>query len=206
MTSAPGRAGRPGRPGRPGHDLESILLTAVSLFTERGYDATSMEGLSQALGIGKSAIYHHVSSKEELLRLATGRALDGLFEVAASVEAAGGRAIDRLEHLVRGSVAVLIAELPFVTLLLRVHGNTQTERDALARRRQFDRLTADLVRQAVADGDLRPDIDPLVTARLLFGLVNSVTEWYRPDPSAGDGQLADAICKLAFDGLRAPVT
>jgi AcrR family transcriptional regulator len=201
MTAA--RTGRPGRPGRPGHDLESILRAAARLFTERGYDATSMEDLSRALGIGKSAIYHHVRSKEELLRLATGRALDGLFAVAAEVEASPGRAIDRLERLVRGSVAVLTTELPFVTLLLRVHGNTETERDALARRREFDQLTASLVKQAVADGDLRPDIDPAVTARLLFGLVNSVAEWYRPSGAITDADLADAICKLAFQGLRA---
>jgi AcrR family transcriptional regulator len=183
--------------------MESILLAAVALFTERGYDATSMEDLSRALGVTKSAIYHHVSSKEELLGLATGRALDGLFAVAGSVQTQPGRAIDRLEHLVRGSVGVLVAQQPFVALLLRVHGNTQTERDALARRREFDVFTAELVKQAVADGDLRPDIDPLVTAKLLFGLVNSVTEWYRPRPDAGEDYLANAICKLAFDGLRA---
>jgi AcrR family transcriptional regulator len=209
----PGRAGRGGRPGRPGHDLESILRTAVRLFTERGYDATSMEDLSRALGITKSAIYHHVSSKEELLRLATGRALDGLFSAAAAVEALPGRAIDRLERLVRDSVAVLVAELPFVTLLLRVHGNTAAEREALARRRAFDQFTASLVKQAVADGDLRPDIDPVMTAKLLFGMVSSAAEWYRPERGGesgpggsgsgpGGGALAEAICKLAFEGLR----
>jgi AcrR family transcriptional regulator len=182
----PGAA--PGRRGRPGHDLESILRTAVRLFNERGYDATSMEDLSRALGITKSAIYHHVSSKEELLRLATGRALDGLLAVAATAEELPGRAIDRLEHLVRGSVAVLVAQQPFVTLLLRVHGNTVTEREALARRRAFDQFTASLVKQAVADGDLRPDIDPVMTAKLLFGLVNSASEWY-PPPQGGPARL-----------------
>ena len=200
--AAPGAPGRRGRPGRPGHDLESILRSAVRLFNERGYDATSMEDLSHALGITKSAIYHHVSSKEELLRLATGRALDGLFSVAAAVEILPGRAIDRLERLVRDSVAVLVAQLPFVTLLLRVHGNTTAEREALGRRREFDQFTASLVKQAVADGDLRPDIDPVMTAKLLFGLVNSVSEWYRPGRGDDDGDLADAICKLAFEGLR----
>ena len=195
-----------GRRGRPGHDMESILLTSVALFTERGYDATSMEDLARALGVTKSAIYHHVSAKEELLRLATGRALDGLFAVAAAVDVMPGRAIDRLERLVRGSVAVLVAQLPFVILLLRVHGNTAAERAALERRREFDRFTAELVKQAAADGDLRPDIDPVITARLLFGLVNSVSEWYRPGRAGGSDStdLGDAICKLAFDGLRAP--
>jgi AcrR family transcriptional regulator len=177
-------------------------VTAVRLFNERGYDATSMGDLSRALGITKSAIYHHVSSKEELLRLGTGRALDGLFGVAAAAEAAGGRAVDRLEHLIRGSLAVLAAQLPFVTLLLRVHGNTPAEREALARRREFDRFTASLVKEAVADGDLRTDIDPALTARLLFGLVNSVSEWYKPRPDDDGAAVADAVCALVFGGLR----
>jgi AcrR family transcriptional regulator len=174
----------------------------VKLFNERGYDGTSMEDLSRALGITKSAIYHHVPSKEELLRLATGRALDGLSEVARRAGESPGPAIDRLERLVRDAIGVLAAQLPFVTLLLRVHGNTRAERDALARRRQFDRFATDLVKQAAADGDLRPDIDPAIIAKLLFGLVNSVSEWYRPRRGADPAEIADAVCALAFDGLR----
>jgi AcrR family transcriptional regulator len=193
----------PLRRGRPGHDLESILQTAVTLFNERGYDGTSMEDLSRALGITKSAIYHHVTGKEELLRLATGRALDSLSEVARRAEQAPGPAIDRLEQLIRDAIGVLAVQLPFVNLLLRVHGNTKAERDALARRRAFDRSTAELVKQAAADGDLRPDIDPALTAKLLFGLVNSVSEWYKPRRDADPDTVADAVCKLAFDGLRA---
>ncbi|MGK3208980.1 TetR/AcrR family transcriptional regulator [Amycolatopsis sp. MEPSY49] len=190
------------RRGRPGYDLESLLQVAVKLFNERGYDGTSMEDLSRKLGITKSAIYHHVPSKEELLRLSVDRALDGLFEVAASTDQLDGRAIDRLEHLVRGSVLVLADRLPFVTLLLRVRGNTKVERAALARRREFDRLVTDLVKQAEAEGDIRPDVDPSVTARLIFGMVNSLIEWYKPRRGSAATEVADAVCKVAFEGLR----
>ncbi|HET6287737.1 MAG TPA: helix-turn-helix domain-containing protein, partial [Amycolatopsis sp.] len=107
----------PARRGRPGYDLESLLQVAVKLFNERGYDGTSMEDLSRKLGITKSAIYHHVPSKEELLRLAVDRALNGLFAVAAETESFEGKAIEKLEYLVRGSVLVLVDQLPFVTLL-----------------------------------------------------------------------------------------
>jgi AcrR family transcriptional regulator len=192
----------PARRGRPGYDLESLLAVAVAVFNERGYDGTSMEDLSRRLGIAKSSIYYHVNGKEDLLRMALDRALDGLFRVAEQTTARDEPAIDRLEHLVRGSVAVLAGRLPYVTLLLRARGNTGTERRALARRRQFDQIVADLVVQAERDGDIRPDVDPAVTARLLFGMVNSIVEWYRPGPRrAGDG-LADAVCAVAFDGLR----
>jgi AcrR family transcriptional regulator len=196
------RPGPAGRRGRPGYDLESLLAVAVSVFNERGYDGASMGDLSRELGITKSSIYHHVDSKEELLALALDRALDGLFAVADEVKAEIGPAIDRLERLVRGSVLVLAERLPYVTLLLRARGNTATERRALARRREFDEIVADLVKQAERDGDIRPDVDPAVTARLLFGMVNSLAEWYRPGREIAAGALADAICAAAFDGLR----
>jgi AcrR family transcriptional regulator len=186
------------RRGRPGYDLDTLLAIAVGVFNERGYDGTSMEDLSRRLGISKSAIYHHVASKDELLRLALDRSLGELFTVLAETRRLDVPAIAKLEHLVRGSVAVLQRELPYVTLLLRVRGNTVVERAALNRRRQFDRYVAGLVRQAEADGDVRPDVDPAVTARLLFGMVNSLVEWYRPAHS----DLADAVCAIAFDGLR----
>jgi AcrR family transcriptional regulator len=192
----------PGRRGRPGHSLDSLLAVAVAVFNERGYEATSMDEIAGRLGITKSAIYHHVSGKGELLRIAVDRALDGLFAVTREPEAASGPAIDRLEHVVRGSVRVLGAELPFVTLLLRVRGNSDTERAALDRRREFDRIVSDLVRAAAAEGSVRADVDPAVIGRLLFGTVNSLVEWYRPDGGMAADALADALVAITFGGLR----
>jgi len=191
------------RRGRPGYDLASVLAVAAELFNERGYDGTSMRDLAARLGIAKSAIYHHVTGKEELLSLALDRALDGLAAVSSRARTLPAPAVERLEYLVRGSVEVLEAESPYVTLLLRVRGNTAVERAALDQRRAFDRFVADLVAEAVRDGDIRPDADAMITARLLFGLVNSIVEWYRPDRRGTTVPLADAVCALAFDGLRA---
>jgi AcrR family transcriptional regulator len=199
-----GAAGQvPRRRGRPGYDLESVLQVAVEVFNERGYDGASMEDLSKRLGIAKSGIYHHVSGKEELLRMALDRALDGWREAAERARALDAPAIVRLEMLVREAVAVLEARLPYVTLLLRVRGNTEVERAALERRRAFDALVASLVEEAGRDGDVRADIDPKLTARLLFGTVNSIVEWYRSAAAAASPtSLADAVCAMALDGLR----
>ncbi|MCZ2805498.1 TetR/AcrR family transcriptional regulator [Modestobacter sp. VKM Ac-2983] len=196
----------PTRRGRPGHSLDSLLDTAVAVFIERGYEATSMDELAARLGVTKSAIYHHVPSKVELLRLALDRALNALFAVLDEPGALDGPAIDRLEHVVRGSVRVLTTHLPFVTLLLRVRGNSAVESEALERRREFDRIVTDLVRAAESDGDVRPDVDPAVTSRLLFGTVNSLTEWYRPGRGLDADALADALVTTTFSGLRTSPT
>lgn len=199
-----GQAGAPRRRGRPGHDLDTLLETTVEVFNRKGFDGTSMEDLSKRLGISKSAIYHHVTSKDQLLDLAVDRALDGLAAAMAHTKEQQAPALARLEYLIRESVAVLVDRRPFVTLLLRVRGNTEVERRALQRRRAFDQYAAGLVMEAAADGSVRPDIDPAVTARLLFGMVNSLIEWARPGTEADLQELADAVWAMAYSGLRDP--
>ena len=189
---------------RDSYTVDTLLAVTVRVFNERGYDGTSMEDLSRAAGITKSSIYHHVRGKEELLHLAVGRALDHLFGILDEPAAASGRAVDRLEHVVRRTTEVLLAELPYVTLLLRVRGNTATEQWALQRRREFDQYVSDLLGEAVTAGELRADVEPRLATRLLFGMINSLVEWYRADPDDKSTEhIADAVTTLAFSGLRA---
>lgn len=202
INMAAPRSRSTGQVGRPGYDLESLLAIAVGVFNQRGYDGTSMEHLSARLGISKSSIYHQVSGKEELLRLAVDRALDALFAATQAPDTTTGPAIERLENLVKRSIHVLVEELPYVTLLLRIRGNTTVERRALARRREFDHIVGKLVENACDEGSIRPDVDPALTSRLIFGTVNSLIEWYRPSRALGADELAEAVATMIFDGLR----
>ncbi|MFD0473498.1 TetR/AcrR family transcriptional regulator [Nonomuraea thailandensis] len=179
------------------------MRAAVELFNRRGYDATSMGDLAKELGLTKPAIYHHVTGKEQLLGQALDDALDELTSVVteASREQPGTGAYQRLREVVRRSVEVLIAHQPSVTLLLRVRGNSEIELAALERRRWLDDRLAALVADAVAEGALRDDVPPALVSRLLFGMVNSLVEWYRPDGAYDQAMVADAITSIAFDGL-----
>jgi AcrR family transcriptional regulator len=194
------KEGRPRR-GRPGHDLEAVLGAAVQLFIERGYEATSMDDLAKRLSITKSSIYHHVTGKQELLRIAVDQALNALEEAMAEVELLEAPAIERLEMLVRRSVIVLAERLSYVTLLLRVRGNTAVEQQALLRRKVFDGKVTALVVEAQLEGAIRGDVIAANAARLLFGMVNSLIEWYSPK-RGGAAELADTVAAIAFDGLR----
>lgn len=190
--------------GRPGYDLDSLLRTAAVVFHERGYDGTSMEDLAKRLGITKSAIYYHVSSKEELLRLTVDRALDSLLAVSDEESSRRGSAIQRLHHVVRRSVQILVDEQPFVTVLLRLRGNSEVERQALARRREVDHFLSELVVSAKQEGSIRAELDPALTSRLLFGMVNSIIEWYHPQKGLSAEELADTVAKIAFAGVESP--
>src|SRR3954467_4592386 len=186
----------------PGNDRAAVLRAAIELFNRKGYDATSIGDVAEELGVTKSAVYHHVPSKEHLLSQALDEALDELEAAVDSASKADGSAYDRLRGLVRRSVEVLVDHQPAVTLLLRVHGNSDIEKAALERRRRIDARLATLVGQAAEEGALRADLDPDLVSRLLFGMVNSLVEWYRPSGPVPVEQLADAGTSMAFEGLR----
>jgi AcrR family transcriptional regulator len=187
--------------GRQRYAHDDIVDIAVRVFLERGYDGTSMADLAQAAGITKSSIYHHVSGKEELLERGVGRALDALFGVLEEPGALDGPAVARLRYIVRRMTEIVTERLPEVALLVRTRGNTEAEKRALERRREFDRAVARLMRQAIRDGDVRCCDDPGMATRLTLGMAVSVVEWYRPDGPINAAALIDAVERFAFNGL-----
>jgi AcrR family transcriptional regulator len=192
----------PARRGRPGYDRDRVLEIAVQLFNEQGYDATSVADLAARLGLTKSALYHHFASKEQLLSVALDQALSSLEAVLDDPRAQEGAALDRLRHVIRSAADVLVAQLPSVTLLLRVRGNSPVEQSALERRRLFDQRVTRLVAEAQREGDVRADVDAAVVARLIFGMINSVVEWYRPGGPVDGDRLGHDILTVALDGLN----
>ncbi|HYA00722.1 MAG TPA: TetR/AcrR family transcriptional regulator [Candidatus Binatia bacterium] len=193
---------RPSLGVREPYDRVQVNRAAIRLFKERGYDGTSMLHIARALGIHKSSLYHHISGKEQILDGAVRSALEALLGMLDEAEAVQGSPLQRLRHVVRRTVQIMVDQLDEVTVLLRVRGNTPTERWALERRREFDRRVQRLVELAAQEGEIRDDVDAALITRLLFGMSNSITEWYQPGRGMSADDIAEGILRICFDGLR----
>ncbi len=189
--------------GRPGYSRDDVINAAVRAFNSRGYDATSMGHVAKELGITKSALYHHISSKEEILELTVAHALSNLEAVVAEVAESDLGPGERVWSLIRGSIEVLCTDPKSFALLLRLRGNSDVEERALERRRKLTRSVVPLVRDAQEAGEIRADLDAAVLTRMVFGMVNSVAEWYDPKGKLGAEEVANSVAELLFGGLRA---
>ena len=187
---------------RPGYDLDTLLDVCAQEFYQHGYDATSIGRLAEALHVSKSAIYHHVESKEALLALAVDRALEEVEATIADAESHPGTSLEKVEHLFDQSVRLLLTERPYVALLVRLRGNSPVEIRAMERRRLHTKRMEELVRTAQEDGLIRADLDAKATTRLVLGMINSITEWYRVDGSAGTTDLVHNVHTILIDGIR----
>lgn len=188
--------------GRPGYSRDDVINAAVRAFNSRGYDATSMGHVAKELGITKSALYHHISSKEEILELTVAHALSDLEAVVAEAAKSDLGPGERVWSLIRGSIEVLCTDPKSVALLLRLRGNSDVEERALERRRKLTRSVVPLVRDAQEAGEIRADLDAAVLTRMVFGMVNSVAEWYDPKGKLGAEEIANSVAELLFGGLR----
>ena len=187
--------------GRPGYSREDVIRAAVRVFTARGYDATSMDNVASELGISKSALYHHISSKEEILELTVVQALSRLEAVAEEMAEADVSAGEKVRGLLRGSIEVLCSDPKSVALLLRLRGNSEVERSALERRRILTRSVIPLVAAAQEEGAIRSDVDAALLTRMIFGMVNSTSDWYEPGGRIDADELAVTFESVVFGGL-----
>lgn len=192
----------PARRGRPGYDQEEMLEIIVEVFNDHGYEAATLELIAKRLGLSKSAVYHHFDSKAEMLELALDRVLGALEAVFEAPEASEGTALERTRFVVRGAVRVACEQRTYLTLLLRLRGNSEVELRAMERRRAFDARLRRIFELSLREGTLRVDIDPGLAERFTFGLINSIVEWYRPSGGLSAEQIAEAVLLIMRGGLR----
>jgi AcrR family transcriptional regulator len=172
------------------------------VFSQRGYDAATMDDIADFAGLSRPALYHHAPSKQELLRLALEPLLSALESIRLQQQAPHGPAITRLEAVVHQMIKILTAQAPCVTLLLHLRGNTDVERAAVSRRDAIDNQLAELVYEAWNENSIRSEVEPFTAARLLIGMINSTADGYRPSNGPTPQHMADEILRLALHGMR----
>ena len=185
---------------RPQYDIDSLTDVALRVFAERGFDGASMDDVARSAGITKAAIYHHVSGKEELLERGLDRALVALYAVLQESPAATGPPLERLRYIVERVAELALTLRSELTVLVRVRGNSRTERRALVRRREFDALVAGIVREAQAAGEVDPALNGGLLVRLIFGMCNSLVEWYRPGGALDAAAIVATVVQIVFEG------
>ena len=181
---------------------ESILRKAADLFAQRGYHGTSMNDVADACGLSKATLYHYYRDKDQILvNIAEGH-VTRLENLVAEVQGDAGLApAARLEALIvrflheyaraQSSHRVLTEDVKFLP---------DTDRDRiLAKQRTVVHAFADAV--AVHRPDLREHRLDTAVSMLLFGMLNWMFTWLRPDGRLNHATIAPMVCELFCHGL-----
>lgn len=131
---------------------DELLDIAQRLIAEVGYEAMSVESVTQAAGVAKGTFYHYFASKEDMLGQLLQRLMDGLFAyVGAQREAATGNAIDKLSAVLRASSEYKALQIPnYLSSASLFRPENYTLRHRLFER--WEQAVRSIVAPVVADG------------------------------------------------------
>lgn len=181
-----------------------LHATATRLFRRRGYHATSMQDLGEALGMNRGSLYHYINGKDELLWAILNRALDLLERRVLPVLETDASPTDRLTDAIREHLRVAADhadELSLIQIELRALSPEQ-QREIIARRDAYEARWRAAIQAGIDEGSLRP-FDVRLAGIGVLSACNWFTQWYRPDGPLGVDEIADAFARLFLGGLRA---
>ena len=194
-----------GRGRSAGYDDQRglILAQAGLLFARRGYPATSMNQVAEACGLSKPTLYHYYKDKYALLLHIAEAHVTRLEAIVLAVERLKLTPEQRLRRLIED----LVAEYATAQSEHRVLTEDVKFLEPADRERVLDKERVVVKGFARAVAALRPDLpgtamDTPLTM-LLFGMVNWMFTWMKPDGALRYGDMAPIVADLFLGGLPA---
>lgn len=182
---------------------EQIYSTARSLFSERGYPATTIRDIAREMNMQAGSLYAHIDSKEDVLWEIVSRAADQFVSAATPIaRSAALTPTEKLRALVRAHVEMLSDNLDEATIFLHEWKFLSEERrHSIAERRDlYESLYRQVVEDGIASGDFAPT-DPKVATLLVLSAVNWMPQWYHPSGPLSPDAIADSFSDLVLKGL-----
>jgi AcrR family transcriptional regulator len=200
------RKDREGRPSRANGRATraAVREKAIELFYEHGYRSASLRTLAEQVGLQAGSLYNHITNKQELL-------FHLLKEIMEEV-------LEKTYRRVRKEDSPLVQLHEFAETHLEFHttrlkeifiGNSELRnlepdnyKAIIALRREYFDVIHDIVRNGVAQNLFHVD-DAKTAARVIIGMLNSVSGWYRVGGGVSQKELVDIYLTMIFRALGA---
>jgi len=181
---------------------DDILDAAAQVFRQKGYHGASMSDIAETLDVQKASLYHHVSSKQEILLALLERALGMLTDHIALISAQAIPADQKLRLMVRDYLSALAENADLTSVLLFEHRSLDKKSHTrhVPQRDKFESLWRDVLNEGVREKifDLK---DAGLATRAIMGTLNWTLTWYHPDGEKSIEQIADDYSDFILKGM-----
>ncbi len=183
--------------------LEQICAVAEQLFRDKGYLATSMRDIADAMNLrGGGSLYAHIKGKEDLLWHIANEATDAFFAALEAVCAQPAAPYERLRAAIIAHLLVITQHLGAAAVYFDEwrHLTEPRRSQFVARRDAYEKRFQALLEACIANGACRPIDTRLATLHLLSAM-NAMRHWYKPHGRLSAQQVAEALADMLLHGL-----
>lgn len=189
-----------------GSTSERMLDAAAELFREKGFHASTTRELAQRLNVQQASLYHHISTKEDLLHRICSQTIDAFLADLPASLAKAQNATDRVETFIGAHLRTMLQH-PDRTLVMA------TEFKALSRphfaeisrkHQQYSQILEGELHAARSAGCLRNDISTKLIRMGLLNILNWTPRWFRPTGELSCADLTSIYERVFWTGAANP--
>lgn len=181
---------------------DEIRETAARLFRDKGYSATSMRDLAEAVELKASSLYNHFHSKEDILRQIcfdnARRFLNGLIEV----ERMQAPANEKLRALIRLHIRIATEDATSVIAFNDEWRHLEEPHlsEFTAIRRNYEQRFRAVIEEGIRYSIFKP-LDPVIATHTIFSSMRWLHDWYKPGKKISMQDLEHTIIEMLMEGL-----
>jgi TetR/AcrR family transcriptional regulator, cholesterol catabolism regulator len=185
---------------------DEIIQAAAHVFRDRGFEAATLRDVAAAMGTDRASLYYYVGSKEELLQEIVREALGRDIAAAQAVKASRASTREKIGSLIQAMVNSYANNYPHMHVYIEDLGriarqDSEWSIDVIARTRTYESLVNSILSKGQRDGTLRKDLPVELSALALFGMINWMHRWYRPNIKWSPEDVAHTYTEIFLNGF-----
>ena len=183
---------------------ELILAQASQLFMEKGFAATSLEDIAEAVGIRRESLYYYYPGKYDLLYDIIEPQIANVMTGFEQIIGQGTDIRATIERGIENHLQQFNADYLHMAMAVRKNSRDEVEQKFAHLRclfKDYENLWVTLLSAAQKDGQLQGHVPPKMLAYSILGLCNSLSSWYMPDGEMSLDQIAGHYSRIILDGI-----
>jgi AcrR family transcriptional regulator len=183
---------------------EKILLAAANLFLQKGYERTTIEDITNAVGINKAMLYYYFPDKQSVLFEIISSSIGAMIKQSKVIERLKASPKKKLESLIQQHLIRFTDKkaVPAVSHAELRNLSPRLLRRCIADRDKYEGIFRNVIREGIESGEFR-NVDVNLSAASILGLLNSVTLWYKSDGRYSMEEIAARIVDILYSGIEA---
>ena len=179
------------------------MRKSIALFVDKGYSATSIQDIVDALGVTKGSFYYHYKSKEALLMDIHQQYIDELLIHQKAILQTDTAAKDKLAEMVHLLIGDMEKQGPIANVYFRElrHLKAENAQAIRKKRAEFREQIEAVLAEGIGNGEFRQELNPKMMAFAVLGVTNWSYQWFQPGGDLSTTELAELYTDFILHGI-----